>query len=324
MRYCKFKKGYKTIKTIQKTFKMRTHHSGLKDYPFITEAIAIDVSNSLTGAEIGIRGFRNRGFLSKLWDGIIGKNNEYISQFSSDLLISQKAKIEYLKILAESEVHTQRCLIKVSRNLLKSIEDIQIVDNKINETRVEINARVTRLQNSLTNKLEMLDFKVQREQELRRLTAKYKSGILYQDIAPLINAALYIAQIRSLFWGESQKVLDKEIQFARNIIKENPSFSNAESLSDIIFNSVSSTKEKHIPMLLYITSRSNSSILKVLNLSFSKVYSGIEINREKLKEDFVIAEALSDDDFLKKGEIFTPFQIIRQLSNEFTNGFNIE
>lgn len=297
-------------------------YNDLENYPFVTEAIAIDISNSLTGAEIGIRGFRNRKFLSRLWDGIIGKNNEYIAQFSSDLLLSQKAKIEYLKMLADSEVHSQKCLIKVSKNLLKSIEDIKALDDKINESKMILSSRITSLHESLTHKIEMLDFRVQREQELRRLTAKYKSGVLYKDFDPIINSALYISQVTSLYWGESMPILEKEIQFALNTVNENSSFSNPDSISNIISKIAINTKKEHLPLLVYITSSLNSSILKVLNSTFSKLYSGIEINNERLKEDFLIAEALSDDDFLKKGEIFTPFQIIRQLSNEFTNGFN--
>ena len=294
------------------------NYKDLENFPFVAEAIAIDIANSLSGAEIGIRGFRNRGFLTRLWDGLTGKSDEYVAQITADLVVAQRAMAEYLKILAKSEIHTQKCLIKVTQNLLKVIDDAKELDAKIDNVRQQLDYKIRQVYASLNDRIDNVNFQIQREKELRRLTAKYEARTLYQGRDIILRSALYIAQVSNLYWGESIEVLTKEVNYARNIVKKNLS-NESEIINNLISQSLQNTKEQLVPAVIYITSMSNGSLLKTYNLVFSKKYAGLSVQPIHIKESLIIAGTIANDTFLKQGEIYTPYQLSCELAKELTD-----
>ncbi len=295
------------------------NYRGLEQFPFVAEAIAIDIANSLSGAEIGIRGFRNRNFLIRMWDGLTGESDEYIAEIAADSLVAQKAMVEYLKITTTSDIHTQKCLTKVTRNLLKVINDVQLLDIKITAVKQKLESDINALRSELGNKINSIDFTAQRNRELRQMTAQYKAMSLYEGMDNILRSALYIAQVSNLYWGgTSDNIIKKEIDYAKNVVKATL-INTPEAIGDLLINSLENSANKLLPVIVYITSQNNSSLLKTYNLLFSRKYAGLPTNLNNIKECLTIAEAVADDNFLQQGEIYTPYQISCELAKQLTN-----
>ena len=86
-------------------------------YPLLAERIAIDTTNALRGAEAGLRGFRRRPLLRRLWSGLHSHEQELQAAIGQDLIIAQRATLSLVQEVMKEESRTQYCVDKVLANL---------------------------------------------------------------------------------------------------------------------------------------------------------------------------------------------------------------
>lgn len=86
-------------------------------HPFLAERITIDTTNALRAAQNGLRGFRRRSLLRRLWDGVRGSGQELQAAIGQDLLTVQRAAFSLVRELMNEESRTQYCVNKVLTNL---------------------------------------------------------------------------------------------------------------------------------------------------------------------------------------------------------------
>src|SRR5947209_6605773 len=70
---------------------------------FTAETIAIDVTNALRAADSGLRGFRSRSLLRRLWHDLTGTSQELQSAISSDLVTVQRGTLKLVKEIMREE-----------------------------------------------------------------------------------------------------------------------------------------------------------------------------------------------------------------------------
>jgi len=290
------------------------------DFPFIAEALAVDISNSLSGAVIGIRGFRNRKLFKRVFDGLTGKNNEFLSQSLGDLVVSQQAITGYIKLVTDAEIHTQRCLIQVTKNLVQAIADLK-----------ETNTRVAAINNGLTEKLEAvyqelklrIDSKVERLEILNWVTSKFQAGELYKGFSIIFRSALYIAYVYNLYAGESKEVLDRQLMFAKNKVKvQLKDQQQPSSITAILTDIINSTAGEILPMAIFITAKPDSSFLKINNVLFLRKIAELPIDDNTIRENLKMIEVVAEDKFLASAEIFTAFQCAEKIADDLIYGFD--
>lgn len=85
--------------------------------PFLVERVAIDVTNALRGAEVGLRGFRTRPLLRRIWEGVSAQSQERVAAIGFDLVTAQRASLTLIKEIMSHEERTLVCIDQVLDNL---------------------------------------------------------------------------------------------------------------------------------------------------------------------------------------------------------------
>ncbi len=76
-------------------------------YPLLAERIAIDTTNILRSAEAGLRGFRRRPLLRRLWSGLHSHGQELQAAIGQDLIAAQRATLSLVQEVMKEESRTQ-------------------------------------------------------------------------------------------------------------------------------------------------------------------------------------------------------------------------
>src|ERR1041384_7389117 len=148
--------------------------------PFVAEQIAIDSTDALKAAARGLRGFRSRPLLRRLWDGATGEGQELQAAIGSDVVAVQAATINLVREVMSEEARTQYCVERVLLNL-----------HDVNSDLDSVTARVTSLEavvDSLKTRQRLIETKV-------RLEALYGAGELHPGMGNVLSGALYLAHI---------------------------------------------------------------------------------------------------------------------------------
>jgi hypothetical protein len=178
------------------------------NYPLMAERIAIDVTNALRGAEMGLRGFRNRPLLRRLWHGVTGQGQELEAAIGHDLVTVQKATLSLIREIMEEESRTQYCVNKVLNNLHAVNRDVDDLLQRTSVLESDLNRRLERLRIELYEEMRSvsqllaaeiasMQRRIDREATVRRLTERYRAGALTKETGELLGASLYVATIAS-------------------------------------------------------------------------------------------------------------------------------
>ena len=172
------------------------------NYPMLAERIAIDATNALRSAEIGLRGFRHRPLLRRLWDGLTGRGQELQAAIGQDLVTVQRATLDLVREVMEEESRTQYCINKVLINLHdvnRDVDDLlrrtssleRNLDQKLEDLRSEIRTEAK----SLYDQIDAIHRRIDKDANVRRLTEHYRAGDLTAGLGEIVGSALYLASV---------------------------------------------------------------------------------------------------------------------------------
>lgn len=292
---------------------------GLDEFPFVAERIAIELSNSLTGSEAGLRGFRNRGFVGRVVGGITGKNIDLTAQLFADHITAQKAVVSYLELLTETELHTQNCLMKVTRNLLHTINNVSLINNKLDKELLEVKKLMQEIHDNIQTQISQLSNRLKRNEQLEYLTIQFKKRKVHPGFPEVLNSALFFAHVDRLFVGESADYRKSKKELALYTIEDYLGDTNRpQSVQSILGNIISLTDRSVLEIAVYLTSYSNYPIINSLNYLFIRRLSGLEVNELHVRESLLTAQIIEKDILLKKGSIFTPTQMAEHLGTQLS------
>lgn len=179
-------------------------HFGLDpaQYPHVYERLAIDITGGLRSAEIGLRGFRDRDFLKRLWGGATGTGQELQAQFGQDLVSVQRATISVVQEIMRDEIRTKACIVKVIHNLQAVGRDIDELAKRTETLRAEQEQLKFELyqaikfeSSKIMGEIQGLRRELSREKVTRRLTDAFLAGGLYSGMGPLLASAHFLASI---------------------------------------------------------------------------------------------------------------------------------
>ena len=141
-------------------------------YPLLAERLAIDATNTLRGAEIGLRGFRRRPLLRRLWDGLRSSGQELQAAISQDLVTVQRATLSLVQEVMNEESRTQYCVNKVLVNLHAVNRDVDellrqtsSLERKLGDIRAEFYAALSTETKRLTAEIDTIRRHIDREDE---------------------------------------------------------------------------------------------------------------------------------------------------------------
>ena len=177
-------------------------------YPHVYERLAIDITGGLRSADVGLRGFRNRGFLARLWGGVTGSGQELQAQIGQDLLTVQRATMSVVQEIMQEEIRTRACVAQVVHNLQAVGHDIDELGKRTETLRTGQERLKLQLYQAIKQESEMLMGEIDgmrrdlsREKVTRRLTDCFQARALYPGMGPLLESAHFLASIGWLHAG---------------------------------------------------------------------------------------------------------------------------
>lgn len=177
-------------------------------YPHVYERLAIDITGGLRAADVGLRGFRDRSFLKRLWGGITGSGKELQAQIGQDMLVVQRATMGVIQEIMQDQIRTQACVAKVVYNLQAVDHDIEELGKRTEtllagqrQLKRELYQAIKQESAMLIGELADMRRELSREKITRRITDCYQAGGLYQGMGPLLAAAHFLASIGWLHSG---------------------------------------------------------------------------------------------------------------------------
>lgn len=171
-------------------------------YPHVYERLAIDITGSLRSADVGLRGFRNRGFLVRLLGGVTGSGQELQAQIGQDLLTVQRATMSVVQEIMQEEIRTQTCVTQVVHNLQAVGHDIdelgkrtETLQTRQEQLKFQLYQAIKQESIMLMGEFEGMRRDLGREKVTRRLTDCFQARALYPGMGPLLESAHFLASI---------------------------------------------------------------------------------------------------------------------------------
>ncbi len=190
--------------------------------PFIVEQLAIDLTNGLCSAEIGLRGFRSRPLLRRVWESVTAQGQDRVVAIGSDIIAVQQATITLLREIMSNEERTLTCLDQVLDNLQAVNRDLDVQIVKTSQIQRDLGQQIAELRDELVqvelHLEEKMKYLIGREAAMSRLQRMFTTGMLYPGTGDLLSSALYLAQIARIFEGETETFIQKEWNLAKKEI----------------------------------------------------------------------------------------------------------
>lgn len=277
-------------------------------YPLIAERLAIDVTNALRSAEVGLRSFRSRHLLRRLWDGVTGQGQELQAAIGQDIVIVQKATLNLVREVMREEIRTQYCLNNVLINLHhinQDLDDMSIrisqieshVDRVYREARKEFYAAIRMESDRLVQEINTLRRNINREEVVRRLTELYRAGELTHSFGEIFGASIFLATIGWQYWNEGDNRFNQEWKTAQAVIKQKVSNSPMPVIDAFLQISEEINLSK-LEEALYLTQKDSSfftqesrSILQVLEEIFKRKHASLSTQNTHISDMMAITNA---------------------------------
>lgn len=299
----------------------------LSDYPFVAEKMAIDSLNSLLAAEVGIRAYRDRGFFTRVFDFFTGDDAELQAQINVDLLTSQRATLHIVKQLIFEETRTKKCLSIVADKLHLAIEKLNLHTVQINEIYSRMGVaennisnlfeRMTDVETDLKNQIDRIDFNQQRSTTIRHLGAHFRAGHLHKGLSPILQSALFVAQISNLFADTDNH--DEEVEYARSVVAEKIS-KNTAPIETVIIEDIEKVSSKDLFIVIgYITTQREKPLSVMYHSVAQRQLSNLVVDEQIIRDGVTISGLYDNNGFLHRNILSSPYELATQLAFELAN-----
>ena len=291
--------------------------------PFIVERVAIDVTNALRGAEAGLRGFRARPLLRRIWESASPQGQERVAAIGSDLVTVQQASLTLIKEIMSHEERTLVCIDQVLDNLLAVNRDLDAQISKTERLARHVDEQVASLRNEIAEVEQRLEEKMKRlvgrEAAIRRLQRAYIAGHLHPGTGDLLEGALYLAQAVHIYAGEPREVLETERTLAMHEIRQKIGGDVCDS-AELFMRVAQQVHPDMLEAVAYLTSQRNTPHLRVINMLVERKMvqartAKISVGLQTVEETMAVVRTLYDpDDELAYFQ--RPADFARSIANE--------
>ncbi len=237
-------------------------------YPFLIEQIAIEATSGLRSAEIGLRAFRSRGLLSRLWEGLSSIGQERLTAVGSDLAAVQKATIGLVQAIMSEEVRTQYCIARVLENLSNVNRDLDALEVRMSRAEVslykELHESLKTETKFLHQRIDSVDRKLQRRDMIRHIQNQYLAGRFHRELGVVLSSALYIAHIGRICVSESPETQRAEWKSACDVIPQRLS-NGPMPLSRLVLKIVEEVTDSFVEAVTFVFAPTQGPVSKVVH-----------------------------------------------------------
>ena len=294
--------------------------------PFVAEKVAIDATNALRSAEVGLRALRSRPLLRRLWEFARGTEQERAAALGVDLLVAQRAALTFVEAVMAEQARTGYCLNRVLINLHAVNRDLDELTERtarlegfltqaLPSLREEVRQLITQESQRLAGQIEALHGLVRREAAVRRLNDLYLGGSLYPGVGETLGGSLYLVSIACHFTDEEISLQQKEwaaaLAVVRQRLRDVPVY-----LPDLMLEDVASTGQNVIETVAYLTSGGGGPYIYVLNALAQRRLASVSVDERAMSEVMAIARELHDPDRLLGTQLTRQWKLAEQVAKE--------
>jgi hypothetical protein len=258
--------------------------------PFLVEQLAIDLTNGLRSAEIGLRGFRSRPLLRRIWESATTQGQDRVAAIGSDIVAVQQATITLVKEIMSNEERTLTCLDQVVDNLQAVNCDLDLQMLKTSQFQHNLELQIAELRDELAqvelHLEEKMKYLIGREAAMNRLQRMFTTGMLYPGTGVLLSSALYLAQIARIFEGETETFIQKEWNLAKKEIAARAG-NEVQFVPQLFWGAVEQVEPDLLEAVSYVTYESREPYLRVINALLERK----EVRKQALKVQFDLKTA---------------------------------
>ena len=288
-------------------------------YPLLAEWIAIDTTNTLRGAEIGLRGFRRRPLLRRLWDGLRGSGQELQAAIGQDLVAVQQATLSLVQEVMEEESRTLYCVNKVLTNLRAVNRDVDellhrasSLERKLEDIRSALSTETERL----TAEIETVRRHIDREANVRRLTERYRVGDLSIEPGEIIGAALYMASVAWNYGDEPGSRYEDEWKAADAVVRQRLD-SRPRRIAEALLEATETVSADFIEPLLYLA-ESATGVLRVTGMLMERRAANLSVQEKNAEEAVSIVTALSDPNKQLESHLIRDIELVKFVARDLS------
>lgn len=296
-------------------------------FPFATDVIAIDATNALKSAEIGIRSFRARPLLGRIWEELIGKGQERISAIDADIITTQKATLELINILMSEESRTQYCVERVLKNLLEVNAELDNLSSQVSSLNNIIHEQLYLFSSELkhilrteianvTTTIKNINYLIQRERKMRHFTDLYKINELHPGTGKILSGSFYMSCVAFSFAKDPIETKKEEWKTGLRIAKSNIGNDKPIPISDFIFSTIDEIEESSLETTAYLLSKRGGPITSTLNMLVEHRLSDIKVDEKIVNSSIKIARRLYGPKNILRPELVQPSQAVEQIAKE--------
>jgi hypothetical protein len=284
-------------------------------FPVLAERVAIEASNGLRGAEAGLRAFRGRALLRRLWDGVTGRGQELPAAVAQDLVVVQRATLAIVREVMGEEARTQDCVGRVLVNL-------QAVNRDLDEAsgRLEVLEREARVLRALVQVesarlavlVEGVRGELHREACVRRLGDLYRTGDLHRGTGDILGASLFLAAVDAQY----PEGREQEARVALAVVKQRLS-ARPVPLEDALLAAALGLADRVCEPLLYLGEGGRRGpCLAVLSALVERRLAGLPCRAVDAADAVAIARATRDPERLLQGPLVRPGELAGWIARE--------
>lgn len=295
-------------------------------YPLVAERVAIDATNALRGAEMGLRGFRRRPLLRRLWDGITGQGQELQAAIGQDLVTVQRATLSLVREVMDEEARTQYCVNRVLVNLHavnRDVDDLlrrtssleRDLEHRVAALRAELYGAIRAEAEALASQIETVKGHVDREASVRRLTERYRAGDLTAEPGEALGGALFLASIAWHYWAEPGTRVDQEWAAAAAVVRQRLGSSKPRPVSEAVLEAALGVGPGAGETALYLA-ESSTGVLHSIGMLTERRLAQLAVSEEHATEAVSITRALADPDRQLESGLVRDIEVVEAIAKE--------
>ena len=292
-------------------------------YPLLAERIVIDTTNTLRSAEIGLRGFRRRPLLRRLWGGLHGHGQELQAAIGQDLIAAQRATLSLVQEVMKEESRTQYCVNKVLANLHAVNRDVDellrqtsSLEQKLEDIRAEFYSAISMEAKRLTAEIDTVRRHIGREANVRRLTERYRVGDLSIGPGEILGSALYMASVAWNYWDESGSRYKDEWAAADAVVRQRLD-SRPHRIAEALLEAVKTVSEDFIEPVLYLA-ESATGVLRVTGMLTERLAANLPVQEKDAEDAVSVVTALSDPDKQLESLLVRDIELVNSVARDLT------
>ena len=289
-------------------------------YPHLFERVAIEATNTLKSAEVGIRALKNRSFLRRIYEGI-GPDGQIRTAATFDQLRrANVATVEMVGTLMKEELRTRVCVQRVTNNLLDVNRDLDTLiqrsgslESEVRRQREELIALIRDETRKLAEGMRHLEVEFHRHKVAGWLQTRFQHGDLYPGVGPLMAGALYLTGVAWLH--NCTNDLGQELHNAELIVRSTLP-QKAISTEEIVLQAAQEIQEGMLEPMDFLASTVPGPGVKVVQRLIQRRRTLLVVNEDVVRDELALVRTLADPEGRLEKGIVMPEKFIRMMAQD--------